>query len=236
MKHLKKLGYIALGALLTFGVAFIALPGFAASVTQQIFVTFSEMKIVIDGKEIKPLDGNGNAVKPLVYEGTTYLPLKAVAKAFDKAAYWDGPNMTAYLGDMSGTLEYPTILLKDMDCLRSINSYQGGVDNYDNAFAWHYTLYAPTNGAQVWSYEALLKMQYSRFKGTLFVPKGSTRSVEAGAFVVEIDGKVVYSSPAMSYLDAPITFDIDVTGGNDFIIGYTYTGGSLHMGDAGFYQ
>jgi hypothetical protein len=65
--------------------------------------------------------------------------------------------------------------------------------------------------------------------------------------VIEVDGKVVYTSPEISYLDQPVTFNVDISGGNDFVmkydgIYYRYTvkdhGGNsgLRIGDAGFYQ
>ena len=51
----------------------------------------------------------------MIYNGTTYLPVRAVAKAFNKEVYWDGPDYTVYLGDMDCKLEYPTVELRDME-------------------------------------------------------------------------------------------------------------------------
>lgn len=72
------------------------------------------VRIVIDGKEYTPTDANGNAVQPMIYNGTTYLPVRAVSNAFGKAVYWDGEESTVYLGKMDGKLKAPTVKLTDL--------------------------------------------------------------------------------------------------------------------------
>ena len=100
---------ILIGVMLTSGVVF------AANTTTLYNVLTSGIKIIVDGKKLNPTDVQGNTVEPMIYNGTTYLPVRAVANALGKAVYWDGPNYTVYLGDMNGILEYPTIdLLEDM--------------------------------------------------------------------------------------------------------------------------
>jgi len=39
------------------------------------------IKLFVDGKLIKPTDDEGNIVDPLIYNGTTYLPLRALSNA-----------------------------------------------------------------------------------------------------------------------------------------------------------
>lgn len=96
------------GVLLASGCAF------AINHTTLTDVAIGGIKIVVDGKEIIPTDAKGNRVEPMIYNGTTYLPVRAVAQAFGKEVYWDGPNYTVYLGDMDGKLEYPTVELRDI--------------------------------------------------------------------------------------------------------------------------
>jgi hypothetical protein len=106
MKHLQKLGYIALGAVLSLTVAFLAVPSLAASVTELISVTYSDMKIIIDGKQFTTLDSYGNVVKPFVYNDTTYLPLRSVAEAVGKPVNWEASSNTAYIGQRPGETKY----------------------------------------------------------------------------------------------------------------------------------
>ena len=99
---------VMIGATITGGAVF------ATNTTTLYDVIANGIKIVVDGKELHPTDAQGNSVEPMIYNGTTYLPVRAVANALGKAVYWDGPNFTVYLGDMNGGLEYPTIRLEDL--------------------------------------------------------------------------------------------------------------------------
>lgn len=56
------------------------------------------VKIVIDSVPLSAKDVNGNAVYPIIKDGTTYLPVRAVGEAFGKAASWDGETNTVFLG------------------------------------------------------------------------------------------------------------------------------------------
>ena len=67
------------------------------SATLQKDVTYRDIKIVVDGNEITPTDANGNPVEPFIMDGTTYLPVRAVANAFGKEVGWDDTTSTVYL-------------------------------------------------------------------------------------------------------------------------------------------
>ena len=82
--------------------------GIVFSATEKLEALYHNIKIFVDGAEIIPKDANGNTVEPFIVNGTTYLPVRAIATALGKEVYWDGPNYTVYLGDMKGKLEYPT--------------------------------------------------------------------------------------------------------------------------------
>ena len=110
--------------------------GYAANTTTLYDVLVEGVKIVVDGQKINPTDANGNSVEPIIYNGTTYLPVRAVANALGKAVYWDGPNYTVYLGDMGGKLEYPTTMLKDMTSISTALVQSNNLtDNYDNKYS-----------------------------------------------------------------------------------------------------
>ena len=49
--------------------------------TQTIEAFFNNIKISIDGKAVELKDANGNAIEPFIHEGTTYLPVRAIAEA-----------------------------------------------------------------------------------------------------------------------------------------------------------
>lgn len=56
----------------------------AASGTRTIEVTYRDIKLVVDGTEVSLKDGAGNSIEPFLYNGTTYLPVRAVGEAMGK--------------------------------------------------------------------------------------------------------------------------------------------------------
>lgn len=222
------LGFIS-AAVLTSGVAL------AANTTTLYDVVANGIKIVVDNQLINPTDANGKKVEPIIYNGTTYLPVRAVANAFGKAVYWDGPNYTVYLGTMDGTLEYPTEELStDGNIGDSWDNTNDLKDNLGNIYSRGIYTY---NSDYV--FEKILNMKYSKFKGTIYVTNG-TSSDETVQFSIKADGKTIYTSPEITKTTQPIDFDVDITGCYDLQI--TCTGsryndtGWAKIGNAGFYQ
>lgn len=83
---------VLIGVLSTGSVAF------AKVGTEFIEAVYANVKIYIDGKQIEPRDVNGNKVEPFIYNGTTYLPVRAVGEAFGKAVSYDGKTKSVYVG------------------------------------------------------------------------------------------------------------------------------------------
>lgn len=88
------------GVLAVVLVVALALPVLGASGTLQTWkdVLVGGINIVLKGETIQPKDANGNAVDPVIYNGTTYLPVRAIASALGLEVDWDGDTKTVYLG------------------------------------------------------------------------------------------------------------------------------------------
>lgn len=193
----------------------------------------NSVRIVLDGKELIPIDANGNRVEAQIIDGTTYLPVRAVANAFGKAVYWDGPTSTVYLGNYNGDLQYPMVKMIDMNDIGGSNyawrQANTLTDNYEN----HYsnTLWCEYNRTS----QYILDGKYTRLKGTLYVGNGESNNNTAG-LVITADGKDIYTSPAMSKTSRPVDIDVDITGCN--VLELTHTGDdfSIYFGNAGLYQ
>ena len=72
----------------------------AATNSKNINIFFRNIKLIIDGAEYVPTDADGNVVEPFIYNGTTYLPVRAIANALgvDNANIaWDAATSTATL-------------------------------------------------------------------------------------------------------------------------------------------
>ena len=66
---------------------------YAKVANMDIPVMFNNIKIVVDGKELK------TDKEPFIYEGTTYLPVRAVGEAVGKNVTWDAASKTVILGE-----------------------------------------------------------------------------------------------------------------------------------------
>ena len=86
-------GFISAVLLLTLGVAVYAAPR-----TQTITITYNDISLVVNGQPITPRDAAGNVVEPFIYNGTTFLPVRALAEALGQEARWDGATATVYVG------------------------------------------------------------------------------------------------------------------------------------------
>lgn len=211
---------ILIGALLTSGMVF------AKQATEKIEVIYDNIKLIIDGKEYQPTDANGNAVEPFAYNGTTYLPLRAVANAFDKEVDWEAQTSTITLGtknyewlDQMGFVEYETTGTKTnfapiekgqqmTDGIKydrgikftlSDDTYNGAIENNDGTIECYEHI----------SY--LLNGNYTSFDGTLACWR-SVYSNDIARIKIYGDGELIYTSPAISVGTKSTHINIDVSG------------------------
>lgn len=87
--------------ILTLGLAGAVLAGgsvLAADLSQKIDVYYRNISLYVNGAQIVPKDAKGNVVEPFIYNGTTYLPVRAVGEALGMDVQWDGKTASAYLG------------------------------------------------------------------------------------------------------------------------------------------
>lgn len=81
---------------------------YATNATKTIQAAYMSIKLVIDGVPVTPKDSNGTTVEPFIYNGTTYLPVRAVGEALGKQVGWDGKTKTVYIGEAPGQVTYLT--------------------------------------------------------------------------------------------------------------------------------
>lgn len=133
----KQLKGFIMGVVLTTLLLVGTITAFAA--TQTIQVSFDQIKIAVDGNIITPKDASGNVVEPFIYNGTTYLPIRAIGEAIGKSVSWDQAAKTAYLGNVPSTggkyyVEAPTVL--DFGTLSGVTLLQKGATEKGYVFAY----------------------------------------------------------------------------------------------------
>ena len=72
-------------------------PDTAAKRTDVTFTLRPEYHIVIDGTERTFVNANGTKVDPAIYNGSIYLPLRAIGEIMGKSVSWDGATQTVRL-------------------------------------------------------------------------------------------------------------------------------------------
>ena len=117
---------------LTMSVAVFA----ATGVTRQLTVQMGGMTIVIDGVKMAPRDVNNQPVEPIVYNGTTYVPIRFISEVFNKSIKYVGATSTIFIGEPQ---RQEAILLRDMT---PYNKTQYAEPNYGAYGGWTSTPYA----------------------------------------------------------------------------------------------
>lgn len=103
MTHEKIKGLI-LGIIVTSLIFMTSISTYALVESKGITASYNNVKIYIDQKLITPKDVNGNLVEPFIYNGTTYIPVRAVGEAFGKSVSWDGSTNSVYIGTQSAVV------------------------------------------------------------------------------------------------------------------------------------
>ena len=76
------------------GTSVLALTG-----AVQKTLDYNNIKIVLNGQEPIPTNANGEYVEPFTIEGTTYLPVRAIASALGLEVDWDESTATVSLSE-----------------------------------------------------------------------------------------------------------------------------------------
>lgn len=87
------------------GIGCIAVGASAVGVIQQVQSELRpDFSIVIDGKEQTFKNAQGETVYPLLYDGTTYLPVRAIGNMMGKTVYWYEDEKRIELKDNTSTV------------------------------------------------------------------------------------------------------------------------------------
>jgi len=79
----------------------------AASVLEEIKAYLNhEVTFVLNGAKWQPTDANGKNVDPITYNGTTYVPLRAVSQALGVPVEYDGGKKQVILGEKRDSVSF----------------------------------------------------------------------------------------------------------------------------------
>ena len=97
MKFIKNTKSFFAGAIVMLLCVLMVNTVLGASASRTLTAIFRDISITIDGEVIEPQDAYGNVVEPFIVDGTTYLPVRAIAEAVGYDVAWDGDTNTVIL-------------------------------------------------------------------------------------------------------------------------------------------
>lgn len=77
----------------------VCLTGSALAVSGKVTkeLEYRNISVTLDGVKLDLRDAKGNAVEPFMFEGTNYLPVRALAESLGLEVAWDSANATVVL-------------------------------------------------------------------------------------------------------------------------------------------
>lgn len=206
----------SLGVMISALTIFLIGTALASSGTQSISVLYSDIKIVLDGKPLTPTDANGNVVEPFSHNGTTYLPVRAIANAFGKEVSWDGNTSTVTIGTSAPVSTAYSGNLGDyyvsIDSVKMAKDYQGKpavivtytwTNNSEEtaSFAWTFNTQVFQDGIECDT--AILTQGIDSTSSIKDIKPGATLAVQCAYSVTDTSQITVEVSELFDFSDSP---------------------------------
>lgn len=139
-------------------------------------VLSNSIKLKLFGKDFTPKENDGTYIKPLVYNGKTYLPVRALADALGVAVEYDASTKTVWLGgrtqvtpvnEASMYEDYSrTILTTDIQSLSTAAAtYKWGITNNKPMSSVYFGCYLKPAG------------KYKRFTASVFLDETAKKEL-----------------------------------------------------------
>ena len=204
----------------------------AANLQKEIDITYRDIKLRIDGDEVIPRNAVGTVVEPFIYDGTTYLPVRAVSEALGRNVNWDGETSTVIIKDkelrkVKAKLIKTTEGSRYHDFLKDGDHFTGFFPNI--SFAYDY------NGYPSLSFDKP-EMTYELPEGTSFLSgtlmpiryylddDDDFRLYDSHAYHMKIStlsGKILYNATVTAIDTEPIDFEIFTKGADKIVISFS---------------
>lgn len=220
-------GVIVCGLLAGSVIAFAA-----DTIFKTISVTMGGVNIVVDGETVIPRDANGKVIDVLGYNGSAYLPVRALTDAITKGTKpieWEAITQTIYIGEKKPNgaavwLDSLTPYDKDPDISKATGT-----------FKVRQTTYSPEHCFNIISAKYLLKSRYKTIKG--YIASADNAGAGAKAYLRIYDSsngntKLLFEKTCSGGVE-PIPFEVSMSGVDQIFIdfygeivngSYTYDG------------
>ena len=206
MKRKQKMTWYIFGMLSAMLAVNLLSPALAAA--GKMVEIYTGVSIYIDDVKLDPKDANGNPVEVFIYNGTTYVPLRAVSEAFGKPAQWDGQTSSAYIGKHAS--DTPAAYLNELDYFNQSTTWVTDQMTKDNLGIEHtHSIQSPYAVYGDITYK--LNGMYSRLTGSFYLQYFWRDYPYSSTMIIYGDNRELWRGTVDPNTE-PIDIDIDVTG------------------------
>ena len=194
----------------------------AESLVKNIPVSIGEIKIYMDGNIQKPVDANGNTVEPMIYNGSTYLPVRALTGMLtDKEVNWDQKSMSVYIGKKPVADSTPLNELKSYDSGGGVEMKTGKdaiFKNLDETITPFNSIRGEEFGLYQHPHYIIYKLDsnYSCINGKYIIPRislGYEASLKMEFYTVDKDNnETLLKSYEANAGEEPLDIEVNVVG------------------------
>lgn len=197
--------------------AFSASAAFASNVARTITVYYQDIKMYVDGQRVN------TSSEPFIYNGSTYLPVRAISEALGEEVYWDGNTKSVYIGERPKTIQYLMDVCPPYQSDSNINAYNSSSGNYFLMAGEKYyngiTVLSPINFSERSSFFNT-NSQYSTVQFTYGPVDGRMYDDRVVTLSFVADGEVI-ASYDINNGDMPKTESLSLKGVNQLVIKVT---------------
>lgn len=100
-----------------------------STLVEENISVYKGVNIYVDDHSYIPKDVNGNEVAPFIYNGTTYLPARAIANVYGADIKWDNDSKSVFIGEKKGITDYgqtrenTKLYQEDITAYKGVNIY-----------------------------------------------------------------------------------------------------------------
>lgn len=201
-------------------VAFSASAAFASNVARTITVYYQDIKMYVDGQRVN------TSSEPFIYNGSTYLPVRAISEALGEEVYWDGNTKSVYIGERPGTTQYLMDVCPPYQKYCVYDYYSNNQRSFSMAgIEYNNGFHCYNNGGYIYFN---LNGKYNLLSAIIGPLDGSQENIN-GTISFEVDG-ITVASYNFSGGDLPGNINVPLNGGDQLIVRIAVDNSSMKIG------
>ncbi len=232
MKRNEKSKYVAMGMAVMLIVSLLIQPAFAGLVpliSKNIKVSYG-IDIYLNDEKLIPKDSKGNTVDVFMYNGTTYLPVRAISEALGEVVQWEGSTSSVYIGEHKS--DKPAVMLGNLDYFDGTD-FKNSNSLEDNLGKTHSNCLTATYGGNKNIYK--INGKYSRISGVFFQIYEYRSRTYPTTLEIYGDNELLFTKEMKAGVE-PANFDINLTGVKELKVNIRgYDPWNAALGNCGLY-